>query len=63
LTYAGLIATADERREGITKTLAAVAEGSLRLQIGAEWPLESVNEAFGQLEHRTVTGKVLLKLR
>jgi NADPH2:quinone reductase len=63
LTYGGLIATLDERRHGLAHALQAVAEGKLRLSIGAELDLASVNDAFDLLAARTVTGKILLKLR
>jgi hypothetical protein len=40
-----------------------VAEGKLRLSIGAELDLASVNEALDLLAARSVAGKILLKLR
>jgi NADPH:quinone reductase len=63
LTYGGLIATLDERRHGLAQAMQAVAEGKLRLSIGAELDLASVNEAFDLLAARSVAGKILLKLR
>lgn len=63
LTYGGLIATVDERRHGLAHALAAVAEGRLRLPIGAELGLDSVNDAFDLIAARSVTGKVILNLR
>jgi NADPH2:quinone reductase len=63
LGYSGLIATQDERREAMANAARAVADGRMRVHIGAELPLESVNDAFGLLKERKVAGKVLLKLR
>jgi NADPH:quinone reductase len=63
LTYGGLIATTPERREGIAATLAAIAEGKLRIHIGAERSLDEVNEAFALITGRQVAGKVILNLR
>lgn len=63
LTYGGLIATTPERREGIAGALAAIAEGKMRIHIGAERSLDEVNEAFALVTGRKVTGKVILKLR
>src|SRR5450755_3387536 len=63
LTYGGLIATLDERRHGLAHALEAVAEGRLRLTIGAELDLDGVNDALDLIADRSVTGKVILKLR
>jgi NADPH2:quinone reductase len=63
LTYGGLIATLDERRHGLEHALVAVAEGRLRVAIGAELDLDSVNDALDLLADRAVTGKIVLKLR
>jgi NADPH2:quinone reductase len=63
LTYGGLIATIEERRHGLAQALQAVAEGRLRLSIGVEFDLASVNDAFALLAGRSVAGKILLKLR
>jgi NADPH2:quinone reductase len=63
LSYGGLIATVPERRAGIAGALAALAGGQLRIHIGAERSLDEVNEAFALVASRTVTGKVILKLR
>jgi NADPH:quinone reductase len=63
LTYGGLIATLDERRHGLAHALEAVAEGRLRLPIGAELDLEGANDALDLIADRSVTGKVILKLR
>jgi NADPH:quinone reductase len=63
LTYGGLIATLDERRDGLAHALQALAEGKLRLSVGAELGLDSVNDALDLIADRSVTGKILLKLR
>jgi NADPH:quinone reductase len=63
LTYGGLGATTPERREGIAGALAAMADGKLRIHIGAELGLEDVGEALSLIADRRVTGKVILKLR
>jgi NADPH:quinone reductase len=63
LTYGGGTASRDERRAGLARVLTAMADGSLRVAVGAEVDLAQVNEAFGLLTDRKVTGKVLLKLR
>jgi NADPH2:quinone reductase len=62
LTYGGLGATTPERREGIAAALAAIADGKLRIHIGAELGLDEVGEAFALVAARTVTGKVILNL-
>jgi NADPH2:quinone reductase len=63
LTYGGLGATTLERREGIAGALRAIADGKLRIHIGAELGLDEVGEAFALVAGRKVTGKVILKLR
>jgi NADPH2:quinone reductase len=63
LTYGGVTASREERRAALARVLDAMAAGSLRVAIGAEVGLDQVNEAFGLLTDRAVTGKVLLKLR
>ncbi len=63
LTYGGLGATVPERREGIAGALAAIAQGKMRIHIGAELGLSEVSEAFALVSGRKVTGKVILKLR
>jgi len=62
LTYGGLGATTPERREGIAGALAAIADGKLRIHIGAEVGLDQVREAFALVADRKVIGKVILKL-
>lgn len=63
LTYGGLGAAVPERREGIAGALAAIADGKLRIHIGAELGLDEIGEAFALVKERRVTGKVILKLR
>ncbi len=63
LTYGGLNATTPERRAGIAGALAAIADGKLRIHVGAELDLDGVREAFALITGRKVTGKVILKLR
>jgi NADPH:quinone reductase len=63
LTYGGLGATQDERHEAIACALRAVADGRMRIGIGAEVPLDSINDAFGLLADHSVAGKIVLKLR
>ncbi|MDQ1464433.1 MAG: NADPH:quinone reductase [Actinomycetota bacterium] len=63
LSYGGLGSTQDERREAMAKAGRAVADGRMRVHIGAELPLESVNEAFNLLTDCLVAGKVVLRLR
>jgi NADPH2:quinone reductase len=63
LSYGGLGATQDERREAMAHAARAVADGRMRVYVGAELPLESVNEAFSLLTDRKVAGKVVLRLR
>jgi NADPH:quinone reductase len=63
LTYGGLGATTLERREGIAGALAAIADGKMRIHIGAEVGLDEVGEAFALVADRKVAGKVILKLR
>jgi NADPH2:quinone reductase len=63
LTYGGLGATQDERREAIAYALRAAADGRMRIGIGAEVPLDSINDAFGLLADHSVAGKIVLNLR
>jgi NADPH2:quinone reductase len=63
LSYGGLGSTQDERREAMANAGRAVADGRMRVHIGAELPLESVNEAFNLLTDCLVAGKVVLRLR
>lgn len=62
LGYGGLTLSAEQRRAGMRATLAALADGRMRIPIGRMVPLESVNEAFRLLTDRAITGKVLLAI-
>jgi NADPH2:quinone reductase len=62
LGYGGMQLTPDERREGVAKALAALAEGRMRIPVDRVLPLEEVNQAFELLVERRVAGKVLLEL-
>jgi NADPH:quinone reductase len=62
LTYAGLIATPEEHREGMRRAIEELAAGRLRIRVGEVLPLERVNDAFAKLVDRAVVGKVLLDL-
>jgi NADPH2:quinone reductase len=62
LTYGGLIATAAERREGLSRAFPALADGRLKIRIGRELVLDDVNSAFDAIADRSVTGKVVLRL-
>lgn len=63
LTYAGLIATPAERREGLSHALPALADGRLKIRIDREVGLDDINQAFEALADRSLTGKVVLRLR
>jgi NADPH:quinone reductase len=62
LTYAGLVATGDERREGLLRAIEEFAVGRLRIRVGRRFPLGRVNDAFAALSARAVIGKVILEL-
>lgn len=62
-TYAGLIATREERREGLARVIEEFAAGRLRIKVGRRVPLEAVNEGFAALGGRAVIGKVILEVR
>ncbi|MGH3265046.1 MAG: zinc-binding dehydrogenase, partial [Trebonia sp.] len=62
-TYAGIIATAQERSEGLRHAISEFAAGRLRIRVGRQVPLGSVNDAFAALADRSVVGKVVLDLR
>jgi NADPH:quinone reductase len=53
--------TRDELRARADDVFAWIADGSLKLRIGAAFPLEQASEAHRQLEGRLTTGKVLLQ--
>jgi NADPH2:quinone reductase len=63
LGFGSLGVSASERREGIAGALRAIADGKLRIHIGAELGLDDIGEAFALVADRKVTGKVILKLR
>ncbi|MHA7155390.1 quinone oxidoreductase family protein [Arthrobacter sp. TMN-50] len=50
----------EERRRRSSEVFAAVVDGSLRVRIGATYPLEAAAQAHTDLEARRTTGKVLL---
>jgi NADPH:quinone reductase len=52
--------TRDELRSRADDVFAWIADGSLKLRIGATFPLEQATEAHRQLEGRLTTGKLLL---
>ena len=54
------IVTADELQARASAVLAAVADGTLTVRIGAEFPLAAAADAHRELEGRRTTGKVLL---
>jgi NADPH2:quinone reductase len=62
-TFGGLIATPQERREGITRAIEEHALGRLRIRVGAVLPLDDVNDAFATLGAHSAIGKVVLDLR
>ncbi len=59
-TLAHYTATRAELLERAGEVLGDVADGSLRVWIGREFPLEQAAEAHRELEGRRTTGKVLL---
>jgi NADPH2:quinone reductase len=54
------VSTRAELLERASALLAWVADGSLKVRIGHEFPLAAAAEAHAQLEGRRTTGKVLL---
>jgi NADPH:quinone reductase len=60
--YGGLIASHESVVEAKTRALEAVANGSMRVEIGATVPLSDVNIAFERLVNRDFSGKILLDL-
>jgi NADPH2:quinone reductase len=54
------MATQEELRRRAGDVLGWIADGKLRLRIGAEYPLSDAAEAHRALEGRRTTGKVLL---
>lgn len=63
LTYAGLLATQEERRARMPYVIEEFAAGRLRIRVGARMPLDAVNVAFNKLADHAVVGKVVLELR
>ncbi|MBX6372290.1 MAG: zinc-binding alcohol dehydrogenase family protein [Acidothermus sp.] len=63
LGYGGLIATREERREAVHGALTALAEGQLRIRVGAKVGLSEINEAFTLLRNRSVPGKIVVEVR
>jgi len=59
-TLAHYIATTEEFRERSDEVLGAVADGSLRLTVGATFPLSRAADAHRALESRGTTGSVTL---
>lgn len=59
-TLAHYTATREELLSRAGDVLAAVADGSLRVQIGGRYPLDQVTEAYRDLEGRRTTGKLLI---
>jgi NADPH2:quinone reductase len=52
--------TAEERRWRSEELFAAVLDGSLRIRVGASYPLADAGRAHSDLESRRTTGKLLL---
>jgi NADPH2:quinone reductase len=59
-SLAQYVATREELEMRASAVLGAVADGSLRVRIGARYPLERAADAHRALEGRATTGKVLL---
>ncbi len=59
-TLAHFLANPQERRWRSSELFGAVADGSLRVRIGATYPLAEARRAHEDLEGRRTTGKVLL---
>lgn len=60
--YAGLIEPEEAIRRGIEGALEAVRDGRMAVAVDAVLPLGEVNEALRRLEHREVSGKLVLAL-
>lgn len=52
--------TAEERRWRSEELFAAVLDGSLKMRVGASYPLAEAGQAHSDLESRRTTGKLLL---
>ncbi|MDT4892864.1 MAG: NADPH:quinone reductase [Pseudonocardiales bacterium] len=59
-TVAHYVADRDELLWRAGEVLSAVADGSLRVQIGSRYPLEQATAAYADLEARRTTGKLLI---
>ncbi|RAX47706.1 quinone oxidoreductase [Arthrobacter sp. AQ5-06] len=59
-TLAHFLANPQERRWRSSEVFGAVADGSLKVRIGATYPLAEARQAHEDLEGRRTTGKVLL---
>jgi NADPH2:quinone reductase len=59
-TMAHYLQDARERRWRSDEIFAAAADGSLKVRIGARYPLAAARQAHEDLEGRRTTGKVLL---
>jgi NADPH2:quinone reductase len=59
-SLAHYIATRDELLQRAEEVFAAVADGSLAVEIGGRYPLEEASTAYEALESRASTGKLLL---
>ena len=60
-TLAHYIATREELLWRGTEVLRAIAEGTLRLNIGGKYPLASAVQAYDDLENRRTIGKLILQ--
>lgn len=59
-TLVHYVATREELTWRSRELFAAIADGSLHIAIGGRYPLERAADAFGDLEGRRTTGKLLL---
>ena len=59
-TLAHYMADRDELLWRAGDILGALADGSLRLEVGGQWPLADAAAAYEALEGRASTGKLLL---
>lgn len=62
LGYGGLLLGDEERREGLSAALEALADGRLRVAVDRTLPLAQVNDALALFADRALSGKVLLRL-
>jgi NADPH:quinone reductase len=60
--FGGLVLSDEDRRTGLVEAMTAVAEGRMRIPVDRTLPLAEVNDAFGLLAGRAVTGKIVLEL-